>query len=255
MKRVARRSILGSMLVFTVAIAFESVAVAERLDPGFDFFATPPFHSDLLGIDLKGRPIVPNTTTDTIMARLDPLPAGGTGQIEIELVALSLQSVSPVEMPGLGMVEAFVTVNVLGIPGLPQPDDLTPSTGMITILSHVDGSGGGTFSSTLDVFADLILTSPGGDPNDPAQILAHRPLDVLHLENPSAAWSHTPPPAYPVNPDLPSGGFFVTAAGIPHQGLHPVGPSQRVPEPRTLGWLGSALAAWGVVAAWRRFRR
>jgi hypothetical protein len=213
---------------------------ALEIGPGFNLFATVPFSFDLFGdgnlVMLEGKPFGPGNT-DTIVQRTGSLPAGGTGDTPIELVELSLQSVSPVKI-GTSFYDVFVTIDKLGL-GIPQPDPLPPSVGMIHVLTHVDTAdgGGGTFDSPLDVVADLILQPvTGGTP------LHFADPNAVHLEAMGVSWSHTPPPNYPVDDRYPAGDFY--SDPIVHQGPHPVNPSS--PEPTTGLLLGLGLAGFAV---------
>lgn len=228
------------------ALGLALVAAPAGADPigpgGFDLLHTVPFVTTLgpLGqVALRGAPIGPGDT-DTIVRRTGELPSGGTGTIDIELVALSLESSAPIEFGG-SFFDVFVTINALGLPGLSQPDALQPSLGMITITSHDDAAGGGTFDSFFDVFADVTLVPVGaGQP-------FHTPAPLLHLENTGGTWSHDPSAGYPATRAFPANGFY--PGPIPHQGAHPVVPSS--PEPSTLLLLGAGTAA---LAAQRRGR-
>jgi hypothetical protein len=135
---------------------------------------------------LTGLPIGPGNT-DTIVQRKDPvaIPPGGTippnAPIPIELVALSLQSVNPVNIGGTNF-----NLRVLG------GDLLIPRSspdGSITNLTHNDPVGG-TFDSILPIDVDLIFTQVG----NPANIVTQRFIDTL--VGTGIQWSHTPPPGW-----------------------------------------------------------
>ena len=225
-----------------VALALALAAAPAAADPigpgGFDLFHTVPFVANLgpLGsVALQGLPIGPGDT-DTIVRRAGELPSGGVGAIDIELVALSLQSSAPIDFGG-SFFDVFVTINALGLPGLSQPDPLQPSLGMITVTTHDDAAGGGTFDSFFDVFADVTLVPVG--PGQPF----HTPAPPLHLENVGGTWSHDPAPGSPETRNFPANGFY--PGPIPHQGAHPVVPSS--PEPSTLLLLAIGIAALAAV--------
>ena len=111
---------LAAWVVLAV-VGTSNLARADEIFPGFDLFATAPSPPDpqtfvdltiqsggLVGIvPLEGNLFGPGDT-DTIVERLTgsgplfPVP-GGEATIEIELVALSLRSVSPIFIdPGGG---------------------------------------------------------------------------------------------------------------------------------------------------------
>lgn len=108
-----------------LGVFFSSIASSSTIEPGFDLFATPANVNtqveivEGLPIRLRGNTALLNPPgnlfqTDTIVARTQPLD--GTGVIPIELVALSLVSVNPVELSQIddeltGTADMFVTVN------------------------------------------------------------------------------------------------------------------------------------------------
>jgi hypothetical protein len=198
---------------------------AMPISAGYDLFETIPAPHDFGGpigtVVLKGVPIGPGNT-DTIVQRMSGVPAGGTGTIPIELVELSLESVTPVNIGGI-FFDVFVTIDKLHLPGAHQPDTLTPSVGQILITSHNDVTGGGTMDSFFDIFVDVTLVPVGGNINDPNNV-HFAPTTPLHLISLGDPWSHTPPPNYPTNPSFPSGSFFT--GPISFNGIHPIVPAQ-----------------------------
>ncbi|MCI0332588.1 MAG: PEP-CTERM sorting domain-containing protein [Planctomycetes bacterium] len=198
------------------------------IGPGFDLLSTPPGGAvlDLSSVGgpanfpLQGRPIGPGNT-DTIVQRMGGLPPGGLGPIPAEIVALSLESIAPVQL-GPSFFDVFVDLN-----------PLAASLGSLNVTSHVD-PGGGTFDSFFDVFARVTLTEVGNPMN---QMVATRQDQIRSMSSP---WSHIRPQYYPENSQYPSGNFYPgvlpgtgTAVGINHTGPHPhTDPS--TPEPASV---------------------
>lgn len=218
-------------------------AMADPIDPGFDLLSTPPFDLQLQPggplVRMAGDPIGPGNT-DTIVQRLAPgPPEGGTGTIPIELVALSLSSVSPVVLD-LGTGAQQYDVHIGLNPG-------QPSLGQMIITDH--NPGGGTFDSFFDVFTDLMLTPTGG--GSPIVMSRNDPLSST-----GSPWSHMKPQHYPEDALHPSGGFYPgvlpgtnIAVGINHTGPHPhTDPSS--PEPSSL--MLAAIALAGLAGAARK---
>jgi hypothetical protein len=171
-------------------------ALAISIAPGYDLFETPPGTSSVdltsfgIGVvPLQGyRPPVSAlfappyndpavNDTDTIVRRLagiNPLPP--SGNIPIELVALSLQSVAPVNVGG-----NFYDLKVLG-GSLLTPSDPSP-LGNMTVNETL--ANGGTFTSVLPVHATLTFTQVGNPSNTFSQ-----PFSDVFSSN--GVWSHTP---------------------------------------------------------------
>ncbi len=268
---------LLGILVSALAVLFTSLtprsASAIIIIDGFDFFETTVGTSvDLTGlglgvVPLQGNPIGGSFgNTDTIVSRqdgIDPFtPPSGTGTIPIELVALSLVSVNPVDLTPLGgpfvgtFSDLHVTINkstedigaaggnddgvcdggetCVTVPGIAQPDALSPSIGQMKI-NHTTTAGGtleSCFGETTDpgncatlgvvgggVFADSIFTVVGGDPNFPLDILINLPADRITLSG-TGVWQHASPAGYPVVAAYQNGDLFVTS--ITHTGPHAV---------------------------------
>ena len=186
---------LLGILVSALAVLFTSItppsASASALSEGFDFFqTTAPTSVDLTGfglgiVPLEGNPIGGSFgNTDTIVLRKDPIdplsPPSDMGTIDIELVALSLVSVNPVDLTPLGgpfigvFSDLHITINkasedisaaggnddgvcdggetCVTVPGIAQPDALAPSIGQMKV-NHTTTAGGdleSCFGTTSD---------------------------------------------------------------------------------------------------------
>jgi hypothetical protein len=227
--------LLGSFAC-VVALASGGPAHANQgVDAGFDYFQSlPGTHIDLgllgLGIiELEGVPMLPGElgATDTIVRRNDPVPLAG-GTIGIELIALSLKSVDPVDLTPLGgpfigvFSDLYTTINVGGqVPGLPVYSPLNPSTGRMQIQHPF--LEGGFFDSCFGdlgdpgtcgflgvpgggVYADAIFVLPGGDPSNPIDVLINTPAPRISLFTSGSRWAHNGQP--PVGAGCPKGGPF-----------------------------------------------
>ncbi|WP_460035797.1 PEP-CTERM sorting domain-containing protein [Methylothermus subterraneus] len=183
---------------------------------------------------------------------------GDLNAVDIELVALHLMSTSVVDFTPIGgpsAADLHVVINKptedIGapggnddgvcdagetcrtIPGLPTPS-LSASTGKMTV-NH-EYANGGTFNSFFDVFAELILTTPGGDPNNPADVLGTQTFSD-HFSA-SGVWSHNARLDDPHTSTYPAGAFY---PGVDPNNLSPLG-GQKVLTPET-----AALARHGVL--------
>jgi len=295
-------SFLGKIALF-VSVASASLLTtttsASPIGPGFDLFTSNDALGNSLGaavdlgalglgiVDLRGVrfPFPPFPfpdpfpdpflfPVDTIVERLgniDPFdPPGGVGTVDIEIVALHLVSVAPIDLTPLGGpftgldADLHTIINKDGIiPGLPQPDPLPPSIGKMEIR-HEFGplptdDFGGTFDSIfgspgdlnvpLDlqgllvpgggVTADAIFTIVGGDPANPLDVLFSAVAPRLTIWSEDSTWRHT-------------GATDFQVTGIDHDcsfpACHPVDPVSAVPEPTTL----TLLALGGLMLARRR---
>lgn len=215
------RSVLLVALVLVITIGLQGRSVyATGIEPGFDLFETQLGTFVNLGprviVDLMGKPIDPANlgSTDTIVERLQGI-AAPPGTIPIEIVALSLVSVAPVNIGG-SFFDVFVVLD-------PGPQLL----GSMTVRHQF--ANGGTFDATLPVRARLTFTEVGNPVNT-----FTRTVEKLFFTT-NAAWSHDPPPGYPVNPLFPPGGFFPAAGEIqemtkdPSEARHTVVPARFIP--------------------------
>ncbi len=197
MKKKSMLRFLGLTLL-TLTLSAAVLVSAAPISPGFDlWWTTSPGALDLSGlglgmVDLKRILLDPGgglglDITDTIVLRkqgISPLNQGDTGTVDIELVALHLQSVNPVDLTPLGgpfvgvFADLHVTVNkeieVIPDPGgnddgicdggetcmpaagsLPVLDALDPSIGRMEIRHEdPDPFGGGTFDLCLGEVSD-----------------------------------------------------------------------------------------------------
>jgi hypothetical protein len=201
------------VLLLVVGLLAGSLLAAAQ-SSGYDVFQTGSGSSvDLssmgLGVvQLQGVPIQSSTgNSDTIMYRPQAAPSGG-GSMPVNLYALFMKSVSPVNLNGTS-ADVYVTVNATGgavaTSVLPQPDALAASGGTITVYPNSDGSGG-TFDSNITINADIIFVTAGQSVTNPANYLAHQPAPAVTLSQTGSSYSTTAPSGYPTG--LPSGGFY-----------------------------------------------
>ncbi len=193
---VRRVAISMIAALLTLPLASHSFAMTS-VEAGFDLFQTQPgtsLNTDILApplpvslgtIGFEGVPLetfdfggtigvqsVGNT--DTIVERKTPATVATTpdaATIEIEIVALQLRSVAPVDLTPLGptsglppQADLFVTLqsrrSAADTTQNPTPPPPTDSTGEMTI-EFVDADGG-TFSSLFELFFDIRLGALDG---------------------------------------------------------------------------------------------
>lgn len=273
---------LALSIAFIFVCWLPTATWASSIDPGFDLFQTPADGNstvDLTGvglgiIPLQGAPELLNPpgnlgNTDTIVERIQgidpfqqcpPGPHPCTGVIDIELVALSLRSIDPVDLTPLGgpfigvLSDLYVTLDKDDQFGnLPQPDALDPSIGRMEVTHG--GVNGGTFDACLGdildcanllgildggIFADAIFTILAGDPNNPLDILHNQPAPKVILES-ACDWSHTAPAGDAHTATYPAGQFYVESCV--HTGPHQ--PIIATPIPAAVWLFGSALGLLG----------
>ena len=255
MFRFAARPTLLAALAGMLGLIPAHVASATAILPGFDLLHTPAGAATLditaLGVGpvafqsrtlappnpiAPPNPVLPGNT-DTIVERLTGLPPGGTGTIDIELVALSLVSVDPVDVGG-----TLFDVFVLLAAGPPSP-------GQINVLTNVGGEG--NFDAVSDVFFEVTLAEVGNPLNQTA-ISGQQAL----LQSTGTGWSHNQPPLHPPNPAYPSGDFYADSPWTfsvtgNASGTISFVSANTVPEPSTFVLAGLGLLGIG----WRRRKR
>lgn len=178
--------LLAGILSLTTQ-AFSTATVA----PGFSLFETGP-GSLFFGYEFEGVPIeefdfddtdgdddlVDTGSTDTIIKRIDPATGddGDTVSIDIEMVALSLKSVSPIDLAPIinpGQLHTyFITL---------QEAHKSMGTLDITFTDSLQG----VFSSVINVFFDIRIGAIDGT------IVGS---DSIVLSSTNTPWSRTPIP-------------------------------------------------------------
>lgn len=256
-------------IVAPVVLAAGVLAAAETqaspIGPGFDFFITDgafsPFPGnsfvdlvalgaplgspDALPVAVIGEtpkvsglpvPMPPGLRVDTIIERaagISTLNQGDEATIPIELVALSLVSVDPVDIGGV-LFDLSIT------------DGAFTPTGSMTVRHEL--ADGGTWSAVFDLMATGILQPVGNPTSGPTPIS----FDVEATIMGAGDWTHR---AYPTIPNLPAGDFYPiglstwsASCPIPPGGevtciqLIQSPAFQPVPEPTTLALFGLGLA-------------
>ena len=225
-----------------------------------DFFfpGSDPFNSI---VDLEGEPLGSWDgfsglgNTDTIVKRLDdallpvnPPPDQTALTIDIEIVALSLRSVSPITVTSGGpdtFWDVFVDIDTTALPLV------TPSLGTMDITQT--SATGGFYSAHLEVsplFTFVKIGSPPGQVALDFGILGAGPAVVLDTAN-DPTWEYTPTHNQVVVPGLTGPNFYIFGP-IVHTGPHPIEIAS--PEPSTV--ILAAMALVGLAAfGWRRRKR
>jgi hypothetical protein len=170
-----------ALALLTVITAWSSHATSTVL-PGWDLLETLP-GTAFMGVPFTGVPLgsydfgggpVGVGNADAIVQRL-AAANGPSGTIPIELVALQLVSVIPVDL-GAGLAFHYITLqSARGGPASP---------GSMTINFGPEADPHGTFDSFFDVFFDLRVGSLSG------------PIiftDDVRLTSSGNPWSHQPP--------------------------------------------------------------
>jgi len=287
MKDAAIYGLVGAVAVL-VAPGVGRAATTFNVNAGWDLFQTDPTGTtfpglgNLTGVSLGtfnfsgtqngnnplGRNIgVQNVgATDTIVERtaaaipLPPLVAGASATIPLTMVALQLQTVTPMNFMGLGLDNYFITL-----------DPSLNSTGSMTITWNGDGLSG-SFSSVINVNFDIHKGSLAGTVVNPGGT-------ILPLTSTGTLWSDLPPPGAiqltNVNTFLSgtSGDrtqdFWINNGAIVNPGPNPVieqhpngavhrafetGSGPFIPEPASIVMLGIGTLGVGA-AAWRSRKR
>lgn len=225
---------------------------------GTDYFQTVPGVGNVSGtwfdfggpigvVDFMGLPVGPGNT-DTIVQRQANADLINSGPIPLQIVTLSLESTSAVDISGT-FFRVFVTLD---------PANLSRDVGVMTIMGNT--ATGGTFASSLNVFFDAHFQP----------VTTGNPFDIfseITLDNFGASWTPTPPPGavlvhgplgdqqanchapYPFC--LPASSDLVDFFGSPIEcsgtgGCHVVIPAA-TPEPSPLLLLGTA----GISLLWK----
>jgi hypothetical protein len=247
-----RRLLATTTVVAALCILVSGAGHASTIvGAGYDLFATvPPAPFDFATVpnpqivDFEGLPIGCFDFgagcefvggTDTIVERLTLADLGsGSDTIDIELVALSLVSIDPVDLGfGAGFEDLFVTLNTS-----------SPSIqSTMTIFDAGEGSPHGTFDSELNFSFD-VTGSVGGFYGTVEQV----------FNSFGTTWGHEHAAGAMlidgVNHNLDGGGGHSHSEDfqvleILHTGPHPV-EFAPIPEPSTALLMGLGLAALGV---------
>lgn len=277
MRRVLKTKFMlaTSTLVVALSMTFAGMARATTIiDPGFDLFYTDPGSNFLFNTVPQPQVVffegVPLGTfdfgfgaeniglTDTIVQRLEDADltlGGGCGldcdTIDIEIVALSLVSIAPVDLGfGAGFEDLFITLNTSS----------PSSQSTMTIFDTGEGGPHGTFDSIINFSFDVTGGIGGFYATIESTIVSsgnpwqHAPTgidvidDVNHLLNGLDETSDFWPLA---TGNAPGGNGLLIEEVHPGFGVHKAAVSP-IPEPGTALLVGVGLVG---LAACRRRRR
>ena len=241
----------GLLNVCWLVLSLPALAGGVNIDPGFDLFRTgPDAVADLsplfpgLEVPVEGVPVLPSElgNTDTIVERLQGgnIPATGSLTIDVEMVALHLRSIEPVELP-FGTFELHFTIDRDDqFDELPADPGIPVSKGRMRILGATE-SFEDCWGEIADLFIEcLTLGLPGGGifvsafavppghsfpgptvialtNNDPVLHALFR--IVLACDALFCTWTTSPEEPTAHTPEFPSGDWFTL--GVRHQGPHP----------------------------------
>jgi hypothetical protein len=198
---LTKRTLFG-LPIAALLIAHTMRMEASTILPGLDLLQTPTQPATIPGlgdVTEHGIPIGPGNT-DTIIQRFNGLADGQSGVIIAQIVGLSVG--------GTILDGPFVGDNFQV-----ALDPSHPSLGQLNVQNPSGGTGG-TFSSFFDVFTDITISQGSST----VAVVPHEDL-ITSVGN--TPWATTPTPGYPNDPNHPSGGFYITSAGVQHTGPHP----------------------------------
>lgn len=164
------------------AQSVEDLSNLGAMCPGCQVIGNPVI--SLRGIPLEQSPACPGANlgdTDTIVRRpqnTPPLSPGQSAQVEIQVVALHLESVQPFQVDCQGDIQLWVLD--VSLPPQNQPP------GQLQI--HKTHSNGGTFETTLPVRPQFTFTRVDIDP--PEVMCAPQPPDHIYVGQ--GPWVHDP---------------------------------------------------------------
>ena len=195
MSALMRFGVLGFALAVSLILLASPASQAQEIFPGFDLFASQPGTSATfttpfgdVDVQFKGVPLGPNGETDTIVRRHAgsglPMGIGDEVTVPIEIVALNLVSVAPVQIGG-----SMFNVTATALPSF---------TGSMTITK--DSANGGTFDSMLPVIAKVTFTEVG----NPSNMFMDQ---IFKQFNGHGVWSHFPALMHQHTVATPAGNF------------------------------------------------